>query len=147
MAIGVVSGAGAVKLCLEQREFYDHAERTMGTVLVVNEKFFSSLIGGRGNHGYIGYIPVFEYTDCVGTRHRVISEVESKSRNDYQPGQRLPVLYRTDRPWDARLDSFTAAWRDIVVLSLIGAIFTVCGGLFIRGGCLAYRGRRDGKRA
>jgi len=110
-------GVGAY-IFIDQREFEEKAQKTVGTVLRVDKERRTSSSGGRTRTS-ITYRPTVEY-EVGGKKYTFISNTTSSSYN-FKRGHELDVLYDPRNPADARLAGS--------VLSLIAMIFGGIGAL------------------
>jgi hypothetical protein len=68
--------------------------------------------------------PVFRFATQSGTTVTVSSDIYERP-SQWQPGERVPVLYEEEHPERARIDSFWQLWMPQFVLSLVGAGFSL----------------------
>jgi len=99
----------------------------------------TKLVEENGNH-HIVYFPVFEFRDAYGQRHEIDSHSGSYPP-EYEVGDKISVLYQTDKPDNATIDSFWNIWIWPVVLGVFGATDLIIGvGLLMAGSILQRRG-------
>ena len=69
------------------------------------------------------YEPVFRFTANDGQTH-MLRSYSNTSFVPFKPGDRIRVLYITDHPETARIDSFAQLWMPQFVLGVLGAMFS-----------------------
>jgi len=117
-AIGGLLLLGALLLWNSTRQFVSRAHTVPGTVV--------DLIEQRDSDG-VTYSPKVQFTTPAG---REITYVESFSGNPapYDVGERVEVLYSTDKPGKGRIKGFMSLWMGPLILGGIGFVFAAIGG-------------------
>jgi hypothetical protein len=122
IGLGLLVGAGF--MWRSQADFAAHAARTDGTV--IDTIYRSSSKGGS-------YYPQVEFKAPDGSAVHFTGRTGSNPAS-YSRGDRVTVMYRTDNPQDARIDSFFENWFGVLILGGLGAVFSLIGGGLIYGG-------------
>ncbi len=92
----------------------------------------------QSSKGGTSYKPVFRFTDRNDKVHTVTGSLSS-SPPSYRPGEAVSVLYRTDDPDGAQIDSFMESWFLPLIFGSIGTVFTAVASGF---GMYSLRARR-----
>jgi hypothetical protein len=108
IGLGLILAAAGVAVSV--RSFTRKAATAEGVVVRLN---------AGGSH------PQIEFTTGSGQK---VSYPQGGLICCYRAGERVRVLYETDRPNDARLNTFGALWFTPLILLLVGT-FLVLGGL------------------
>ena len=90
------------------------AKRTTGTVIEM-------LPATDKDSGSVSYAPTFQFQDATGAQHTVSSSLYS-SPPVFHVGDSVAVLYRSDDPQTARIDSRMQLWGLSILLALIGSL-------------------------
>jgi hypothetical protein len=85
-------------------EFKSNAVRTTGSIVGLRE---SRVHTSSGVSQVASRVVLFR--DAAGREYTFHSNVGSY-RPDYEVGDDVPVLYRSDRPLDAKIDNFLSVW-------------------------------------
>jgi hypothetical protein len=88
-------------------------------------------------NGTVTYAPVFTFTAADGRSYAVSSNT-GNNPPAFAVGQQVPVLYETDNPTEAKIDSFIQLWLFPVVFGFAGATATAVGYFLLR-----YERRRN----
>jgi hypothetical protein len=78
----------------------------------------------QSDEGDITYRAVFRFKDAIGKEHTVTSSNNMKPAS-HRVGDRVAVLYRADKPDDARIDSYWELWLEPTIPALIGVGFAL----------------------
>ena len=108
----LISGSISIVSFVSRTRFVRAAVHTEGRVVELRER--------SGDNGST-FSPVFTYHDSRGEEHRMDSTVSSDPPR-YEVGQSVPVLYRPDRPLDARINDFHSIWGLPFVTGIIAAL-------------------------
>lgn len=119
LIVGPVLLIAAMIAGLYTWSFSRNAVQAAGTVIEMRESKDSE-------SGGISYSPTFQFQDTSGVQHTVASHIYS-SPPEFQVGDKVTVLYRTENPDGAVIDTFWQLWGLPAVLSLIGIIFLFVG--------------------
>ncbi|MEH6715123.1 DUF3592 domain-containing protein [Parasphingorhabdus flavimaris] len=133
LVVGLAMLAAASYLYVDQRGFIAGAKTADGQVIDLLRK-------RQDDDGSISYTysAVIRFTDDRAVSHEFVDRVSS-SPPRYSKGQEVDLLYAPENPADAIVDDFWGRWAIVVILSGIGAIFSLVGGtLFYRE---IYKGR------
>lgn len=107
----------------ESRSFLTQGERTEGVVIEMDRKRGSSK-SGTGIR-YV-YAPIFEFKDRANKAH----VVRSSSWSDppaFTQGEKVEVLYRSQTPDDAVINSFSQLWLIPTITGSIGLVMAIVG--------------------
>ena len=113
----------------------------------VAQRAVGEVVAMRGTtdteNGGISYAPTFRFQDAGGSQHTVSSTLYS-SPPEFQLGDRVQVLYRSDDPGVARIDSYWQVWGLASVLGILGAVTSVGGLAVLNWPCVLvrFRGQR-----
>lgn len=110
---GVIAGAG---LLVEAAAFRAGAETAAGEVVRIS---VSRTAGSKG-HSTTAYTPVVRFRPAAGGP---VAECQgiSSNVNPLRVGDRVPVVYPTGRPGDARLATFGQFWAPGLIFAAAGA--------------------------
>ncbi len=97
---------------ISRAQFVRNAVRTTGRIVELQET--------RSDNGS-SFSPVFSFRDSGGDEHKIYSTVGS-SAHGYKVGQTVSVLYRRQRPFDARIDDFLSVWAFPVSMGIVTAV-------------------------
>lgn len=120
LSFGLVFDGGALYAYLDARAFRAAAQHTQGTVVGFVERS-----GSARNRGAT-YAPRVRFTPGWGEPIEFTSS-SSSSPPEYEVGERVPVLYASNNPQDARLDGTFSMFGVSLIFSLFGVIFTSLG--------------------
>jgi hypothetical protein len=95
------------------RRFVDTAARTEGVV--------TGLVESRDTRSGSSYRPVFVFRDGNQVAHEIQSNVGSNPPA-YKIGDRVSVLYATEKPDNAAIDSFLYLWFFPLLFGLLGTV-------------------------
>jgi hypothetical protein len=115
----IMIGAGCAVLvvalvtALHTWHFTRVAQRTSGTVTEMRQQTDK-------DSGSISYSPTFRFQDAAGVQHTVSSSFYS-SPPEFHVGDSVTVLYRSDDPQTARIDSYWQVWGLPSLLGIIGS--------------------------
>lgn len=76
----------------------------------------------RSNKNGTTYAPTFTFLDESGATQRIDSTLHSNPP-DYKVGDQIPVLYRTDNPSSARINSFAENWFVSILTAALATIY------------------------
>ncbi len=99
------------------------------------------LVATQGSKGGTVYKPVFEFTDRGDVARRVTGSIAS-SPPSFRRGEAVRVLYRSENPEGAQIDSFMESWFLPLIFGVLGTVFTG-----IAGGCGVYFLRKQRQRS
>jgi len=108
----LISGSISIVSFVLRTRFVRAAIHTRGRVVELRE---------RSSDNGSSFSPVFTYRDSRGEEHRIYSTVGSDPPN-YEVGQSVPVLYRPNRPLDARIDDFHSVWGLPFVTGIVAVV-------------------------
>ncbi len=114
IGFGCAALVGALATTLHTLHFTRVAQRTSGTVIEMREQ-------ADKDSGSVSYAPTFRFQDASGTPHTVSSSFYS-SPPEFHVGDTVTVLYRSDDPQTARIDSYWQVWGLPSLLGIIGSI-------------------------
>lgn len=118
LGIGICLLLGAGLLAQNTHSFLNNAILTEGTVIdLVESSHDDSTV----------YQPVISFQD----QQAEVIEFKSSSGSNppsYLPGDKVEVLYETDNPEGASINSFFSLWGGAVIVAGIGAVFALIGG-------------------
>ncbi|MBI1177768.1 DUF3592 domain-containing protein [bacterium] len=89
------------------------AARTNGTVIEMQQQTDKE-------NGSIGYAPTFRFQDAAGNQHTVSSGF-FQSPPEFHVGDIVPVLYLSDSPQTARIDTFWQVWGLPSLAGILGS--------------------------
>ncbi len=95
-----------------------HGTKTTGQVIELVSSYSSK--GGRT------YAPVFEFVTPDQQSHTVRSHVYSNPAS-FSVGERVNILYPTNKPEEAEINSFTQLWLLPLVFVIVGGIMFLIG--------------------
>jgi len=113
----------AVAATLHTWHFTRIAKRATGTVVEMLQQTDK-------DSGSVSYAPTFRFQDATGTQHTVTSSLYS-SPPEFHVGDNVAVLYRSDDPQTARIDSRMQVWGLPIVLVILGSIELPIGFVFL----------------
>ncbi len=97
--LGLIIIVYALNHLYEQVRFTAIAEKTEAKILSLTKKEITS----------VRYYPVFSFFDKKDLMHVVTSKTGFK-KNEYRPGDLIPVRYHPGKPEIARIDTFLNLW-------------------------------------
>jgi Protein of unknown function (DUF3592) len=113
--VGIIVLTISFFIYLHTRSFVQSASRAQGTVIRLDE-----------NRGGPESYPVFTFRDAKGQAH----EIESNTGENppaYKIGDAVTLLYQSNRPANAEIDSFFNVWGWNIVLGGVGIFHFVLG--------------------
>lgn len=113
IVLGCAALIGALGTTLYTWHFTRIAQRTSGTVI--------EMLAQTDKDGSTTYAPTFRFQDATGSPHTVSSALFS-SPPEFHVGDAVTVLYRSDAPQDAKIDSYWQVWGLPTLLGLCGSI-------------------------
>lgn len=116
IGLGLLAGAGFV--WRNHASFAAHTLRADGTI--TDLIYHSSSKGGS-------YYPEVEFKASNGSVVHVTGSTGSKPPA-YSRGEHVTVMYQSDNPESARIDSFSENWLGVLILGGIGLVFALIGG-------------------
>jgi hypothetical protein len=114
IGMGCAVLVGALATALHTCHFTRIAQRTRGTVIEMRQQTDK-------DSGSVSYAPTFRFPDAAGAQHTVSSSFYS-SPPEFHVGDSVAVLYRSDDPQTARIDSYWQVWGLPSLLGIIGSI-------------------------
>ncbi|MCS2610146.1 DUF3592 domain-containing protein [Halomonas dongshanensis] len=117
LVVGIALLAGSLYFYFQTNAFLESAERTQGTVVRLAES---------RSEDSTTYRPVISFAAPNGDAIEFISSTGSNPPS-YSPGEPVSVLFDTDNPYSARLESFFSLWGGAFILGGLGAVFTLFG--------------------
>lgn len=114
IGMGCAVLVGALATALHTWHFTQIAQRTSGTVIEMRQQTDK-------DSGSVSYAPTFRFLDAAGAPHTVSSSFYS-SPPEFHVGDSVTVLYRSDDPQTARIDSYWQVWGLPSLLGIIGSI-------------------------
>lgn len=115
VGLGIMAGGGF--FYKDAKKFLESSEEAQGVVLR-NEY---SRSGDSGS-----YYPIIKYETGSGQEVTFRGNVGS-SPASYSPGEKVDVLYKSEKPTNARIKSFMGLWALPTFLSIFGAVFALIG--------------------
>jgi hypothetical protein len=100
------------------RTFLREANRAEGTV--------ARLIERRNNDSGPHFYPVFTFHDATGQQHEIYSSSGSFPPS-HRVGDSVTLLYRSERPKEARTDGFFSLWGLSAILAGVGVFELLFG--------------------
>jgi len=120
--LGVVFIIIAALVYSKTRTFIAESTATEGTVVELE-------LSSSGSSRY--YYPVVVFRTAEELEIRFKSGTGSNPPS-YREGDKVPVRYRQDDPYGARIDSFFSLWGLVVILGPMGLLFSAIGtGIFV----------------
>lgn len=104
----------ALATALHTWHFTRIAQRTGGMVIEMRQHTDK-------DSGSVGYAPTFQFQDAAGAQHTVSSSFYTFPP-EFHVGDKVTVLYRSDAPQTARIDSYWQVWGLPSLLGIIGSI-------------------------
>jgi hypothetical protein len=126
MFIGVILLGIAVWIYSNNKQFEKRAERVMGKVSGYDNYESSNDDGGSTTM----YTPIFEYS-FNGKEYLKPGSVSSSSP-DFEIGEPVEILVDPLNPEEILIESFSQKWLGIIILLVLGTIFTGVGYLVFR---------------
>jgi hypothetical protein len=126
MFIGVILLGIAVWIYSNNNQFEKRAERVMGKVSGYDNYESSNDDGGSTTM----YTPIFEYS-FNGKDYLKPGSVSSSSP-DFEIGEPVEILVDPLNPEEILIESFSQKWLGIIILLVLGTIFTGVGYLVFR---------------
>lgn len=114
IGLGCAALLGACGAAIYSWHFTSVALRTSGTVIEMREQTDKE-------SGSVSYAPTFRFQDASGAAHTVSSGFYS-SPPEFHVGDVIVVLYRSNDPQDARIDSYWQVWGLPSLLGIGGCI-------------------------
>lgn len=114
IGLGGVVLVVALATSLRTWHFTRTAHRTSGTVIEMRGQ-------ADKESGSVNYAPTFRFQDGSGAEHTVSSSFYS-SPAEFRVGDRVGVLYPSNAPKSARIDSYWQVWGLPSLLGIIGGI-------------------------
>jgi hypothetical protein len=123
LAIAIITLPLSFFTYAHSQRFIKSANRAQGTVIRLDER------SGSGSRSV--YYPVYTFQDSQGKQHEIYSSSGSYPPS-YEVGEKVTVLYQSDNPSNAEIDSFMDKWLFTVLLAGFGLIGLFLGiGMFI----------------
>lgn len=123
VGLGILLVAIGVYLFTQARQFCATATRAPGVIVSLD-------VEGTGNTKTV--FPVFSFKDQNGKEHVVHANrtrVWTSRWSDYQPGDKVEVLYAPGEPDKARLNSVFAVWGWPIVFWGVGTLLGTVGAI------------------
>jgi hypothetical protein len=117
---GVLMLLGAAWLAHNAWSFRQAAKRAEGTVIA--NRFQAGDEGGGAYH------PEVEFRTPDGQTHRFLSG-NGSSHASFQVGERVPLIYDEDTPEKASIDTFSEQYLGAIIVSILGTVFSLVGGI------------------
>jgi hypothetical protein len=114
IGLGCVALVGALATALHTWHFTRDAQRAGGAVIEMRQQTDK-------DSGSVSYAPTFRFQDASGTQRTVSSPFYS-SPSEFHVGDSVTVLYRSDDPEAARIDTYWQVWGLPSLLGIIGSI-------------------------
>lgn len=73
------------------------------------------------------HYPVYVFRDADNKFHRVFTDVDNSRPGNFQPRDKVPLLYQPDQPEKAERNSFWYLWGHAVRLAALGAVDLLAG--------------------
>ncbi len=127
MFIGAALLAQGYKHWSVSRQLVNSSLVAEGTV-IRNAAYMSSKAGKSSS---LAYFPQVKFTAKDGTDVEFVSKVTSRAEQ-YQPGDRVRVLYKENQPDDAFIGSFQALWAITIIFSGAGIMVVLFASWFYR---------------
>lgn len=129
VTIGLIFIALALYLYQDKQVFLKKAEITQGIVI--------QLLSSRSENS-ITYHPVIVFVTKTGNKISFASSVSSNPPS-YNEGESVEVIYDSDNPNKAEINSFTSLYLGIIILGSLGTIFFLGGFMIILFGYLKQK--------
>jgi hypothetical protein len=123
---GIVLFGLAVQFYRRTVNFRRTAIKAQATVV----DFHAELGPAGGNDETFHYFPIFMFEDTHGKAHKVRSDIGTRVP-PYEVGSIIPILYDSQNPTDARIDSFTTMWLLAVGCAGLGVTTIAIGLIFL----------------
>lgn len=120
--IGAALLVGAAAIFVSGQRFEARALRAEGVVV--------RHVTSASDDGGSTYCPVVRFGDAEGRQTEFTGRLCSQPRAD-AVGDKVAVLYRADRPDDARIDAFMERWFAALVVGGIGGVFLLVGACIV----------------
>ena len=136
--IGLAALTGAAMLYMKTHTFLLLAAQTTGTVVdfVTVESAPRSSSGGVSIQTSTStYAPVVEFTAENGSDYKFTSSI-STYPPAYDLGETVDVLYDTENPGNASINSFFSLWGGVLITGGLGLLFATVGAVMIAIGLL-----------
>ena len=124
---GLLCLAAGAFTCMNTRELIQSSERARGEVIEVVEQSSPSLATNPTTAQGVSYRPKVRFRTATGEEVTFVSPTGSNPAS-HAVGDEVEVLYRTDSPSEAVVDSFVHTWLLPVLLTLGGLPLTLAAG-------------------
>ena len=135
--IGIGLVGGALYAYQYTASFIDSALTAEGEVISLAR---STSSGSSSSSGGSTYAPVVAFTAANGERYEFTSSASSNPPS-YRPGDLVRVYYLEQDPYDAEVDGFFSLWGGVLILGILGAVFSAFGFGLLLPGFLGGRSR------
>jgi hypothetical protein len=136
--LGIVFVSVALFVAVEDYRFTSSAERTSGVVVELRERFSRS---SETRSRSVTYAPVVDY-QIAGEQFRIVSSTSSNPPA-YAVGDRVPVLFRSESPGDARIASSLPVPLFSLIFGGAGLVpLAIAGVVALRRRSRRFRGER-----
>ncbi len=133
--IGAGLLAGSFYAYQHTASFIDAALTAEGEVIDLAR---STSSGSGSSSGGSTYAPVVLFTAANGESYEFTSSASSNPPS-YRPGDRVRVFYLEHDPYDAEVDGFFSLWGGVLILGILGTVFSAFGLGFLLPGFLGRR--------
>ena len=113
IGFGCVALIAGLAAALHTWQFTRIAVRANGTVIEMRTQ--------TDHEGSTSYFPTYRFQDASGSQHTVPSSFGS-SPPAFHVDQAVGVLYRSDNPQSARIDTFWQVWGLASLLGIMGSV-------------------------
>jgi hypothetical protein len=121
--IGVGLLAGSFYAYQHTASFIDAALTAEGEVIDLAR---STSSGSGSSSGGSTYAPVVLFTAANGESYEFTSSASSNPPS-YRPGDRVRVYYLAEDPYDAEVDGLFSLWGSVLILGILGTVFSAFG--------------------
>ena len=127
LLIGAALLAQGFKHWNTSRQLVNSSLIAEGTV-IRNAAYLSSKVGKSSS---LAHFPEVSFTTKDGAEVKFVSRVTSRAEQ-YQPGDKVKVLYKKNQPDDAVIGSFQALWAIAIIFSGAGIMVVLFASWFYR---------------
>jgi len=139
--VGLGISIGAFFSFSSTKAFIASADRAQGKVVSLERRVSTDSDGGQST----SYYPVVEYQLSTGKKI-VFTSSSGSSPASFRVGEKVEVLYDPQDPNQAKINAFFSKWGATLILSFMGAIFSLVGGIILFFGAREHRGRKWAKK-
>jgi len=108
VVIAIIGLTASFFLYRHAHNFVQSASHAQGTV--------TKMVESSGHNSGTVYCPVYSFKDSQGKQHEIYSSGGSYPPA-YKVGDTVPVLYQSDKPDNAEIDSFDELWLFAAILA------------------------------